>query len=68
MHKFEKELKEVRPDSMTVSIDGVPKTHTSFRKTDTDFKKTLYSIDFFKKIGVKVVGVTTTVNKKTLIS
>jgi len=58
-------LKENGMGSITLSLDGVTKTHDAFRKVPGAFKKTLKAVDALNHSGMKV-QVTTVVTKQNI--
>ncbi|MFH1239768.1 MAG: radical SAM protein [Candidatus Diapherotrites archaeon] len=64
--KYKKEIKELEPYSMMVSIDGIKETHNFLRGNEAHFDKSIEAVEFFNKINVPIVSIATTVNKKNL--
>ena len=53
--------------SISVSIDGLKETHEKFRKVPNSYEKILHGLDLMlKEPSIKVVQVTTCVNKKNI--
>lgn len=59
------ELKRLRMGSITLSLDGVERTHDRFRGVQGNFRRTLEAIGTLQKAGIPV-QVTTVVHKKNL--
>ncbi len=61
-----KRLKESGMSTISVSIDGLEKTHDSFRRTNGGFKKAIDGIKNLLKYDFSEVQVTTVVTKKNI--
>ena len=62
-----KKMEETNMSTVSISIDGLEKTHESFRKVPNSFQKILEGIRLMQKSPViKIVQVTTVVNKKNI--
>ncbi len=62
--KFKKEIEELQPSSMMVSIDGLEDTHNKLRGDNANFNQSLAILKFFKEIKVPLISISTTVNQK----
>lgn len=62
--KFKKEIKELQPYSMMVSIDGLKDTHNKLRGDNANFDQSLAILKFFKEIKVPRISISTTVNQR----
>lgn len=59
--------RETNMESISVSLDGLEKTHESFRKVPGSFKKIMKAIDMLKGLEtLKSFEITTVVNKKNI--
>ncbi len=62
-----KKLEKAKMTTVSISIDGLEKTHESFRKVPNSYKRILKGIDMMIASPViRVVQVTTVVNKKNI--
>jgi radical SAM protein with 4Fe4S-binding SPASM domain len=62
--KHLKQIEELHPYSMMVSIDGLRDTHNKLRGDNANFDNSLDAIKFFKKIGIHRISISTTVNQR----
>jgi len=61
--RYEKELKELPPCAVKVSVDGIPSTHNQLRGAD-NFKDCMYALKFFENLNIGTRVLCTTLNRK----
>lgn len=61
--RYETEIKDLKPDAISVSIDGLKDTHKILRGDNADLDTALRALQFFREINIPMISVVTTVNK-----
>ena len=62
-----KKMKETNIESISISLDGLEKTHESFRRVPGSYKKIMHAIELLQKLDtLKSLQITTVANKKNM--
>lgn len=62
--KHKDQIKELRPYSMMISIDGLQATHNALRGDNANFDQSLDAIKFFTEIKIPIRSISTTINQR----
>jgi radical SAM protein with 4Fe4S-binding SPASM domain len=62
--QFERQLREITPCAMMISVDGLGETHNEFRKESGSFAKCLDSMKILADIGIQTRAFSTTLNQQ----